>query len=157
MSGDGKHNPKNSDSQDRTDILVIEDDPDSRKEIKAALDAGGFHVVEAESGVHSFRIIERKKWTWVPAAVLVDLVMPEVSGYDVVRRIAERYKERDVPIVVVSRLATPDDILEAQFAGADVFVVKPFQPSALVEAVKSCIEGGYVPAEGKGIRIQIIR
>ncbi len=121
--------------------LVVEDEPEGVEAIRAALkDQRNTKVLDFNSSASLHRFLDQQPWTWFPTFALVDLVLPAVSGYDVIRRLRNRFDGRKIPIIVVSKMGTGEDILEAQVAGADAFVRKPFEGERLVAAIKSCLE-----------------
>ena len=117
------------------DILVIDDEAAVRDGIKRVLLKKGIQVHELESSAHTLRFIERQRWNWSPVAVIADLVMPGASGYEVVRQLSAKYRDKKIPILVISRYCTSDDVVEAEMAGAHAFLLKPFKPSRLLEAL----------------------
>jgi CheY-like chemotaxis protein len=79
-------------------ILVVEDDPDTRAVTRASLELYGYEVIEAGTGAHAVHLARREG----PAAVLLDLVLPDISGYDVLRILKNSPDTRDMPVVVLS-------------------------------------------------------
>jgi signal transduction histidine kinase/CheY-like chemotaxis protein len=79
-------------------ILVVEDDPDARAVMRASLEQCGYEVVEAPTGGHAVRLARREK----PAAILLDLVLPDISGYDVLRILKNSGDTAALPVVVLS-------------------------------------------------------
>jgi signal transduction histidine kinase/DNA-binding response OmpR family regulator len=79
-------------------ILMVEDDPDTRAVTRASLEMYGYEVIEAGTGAHAVQLARRE----APAAVLLDLVLPDISGYDVLRILKNSPETRDVPVVVLS-------------------------------------------------------
>lgn len=127
-------------------VLVIDDQEEDRALIKSALGPTlGPRVQEFDSSAALHRYLDQQSWTSFPAVAIVDLVLPSVSGYDVVRRLRARFVGRRIPIIVVSKMSTGEDILEAQVAGADAFVRKPFSPDVLLTAIESCKDNSKKP------------
>jgi two-component system, chemotaxis family, chemotaxis protein CheY len=112
-------------------VLICDDTPYIRSLMHAILSRGGFEVIgEAQTGVEA---VEQYK-ALRPDVVTMDIVMREMGGIDAVRAI-RRFDER-ARILMCSALAPPALVAEALEAGAKEFVVKPFQPSRLLEAVQ---------------------
>lgn len=112
-------------------VLVCDDTPYIRTLMTTILERGGFEVIgEAATGVQA---VERYK-TLRPDVVTMDIVMRDMGGLDAVREI-RRFDER-ARILMCSAMAPPALVAEALEAGAKEFVVKPFQPSRLLEAVQ---------------------
>ena len=118
-----------------TDIIVIDDEADVRVALKKYMATKGLNVIEAESGVHLMKLLERRGWSWIPNAIICDIVMPNTAGYDLIRRLNERYRAKKVPLVIISRLGTREDVLEAELAGAHAYITKPFKPAKLLTAI----------------------
>jgi DNA-binding response OmpR family regulator len=114
-------------------ILVVEDDPDSRRMYKMALAFAGYHVIEAGDGLDALRIIDTEK----PRLVVLDLGLPMLSGQVVLQELAVH--ARDVPVVIVTASPGPHD-----FPDADCILTKPVTPEKLVETVRRCIASGSV-------------
>ena len=100
-------------------ILVVDDEPQVRRFLRASLPAQGYRLVEAETGADALR----EASTRVPDAVLLDLGLPDLDGVEVTRRIREWSA---VPIVVLSARGQESDKIEALDAGADDYLTKPF-------------------------------
>jgi DNA-binding response OmpR family regulator len=111
-------------------ILVAEDDETSRELLKMLLVKEGYVVWLAENGQQALDLIERE-----PDVILLDWMMPQVSGLDVLKAIRAKGGFRYV--IMVTALSSPDKISEAMAAGANDFVVKPFDPDILLMAVNS--------------------
>lgn len=117
-------------------ILLVDDDKEWRTQIKAALEAEGLEVAGLESANHALRYIQIRPWNWYPWLVITDLVMDGMGGYQLMRRITELYPKREIPMLVVSKLGSAEDMAEAELAGASIYLRKPVTPEALIEAIK---------------------
>ncbi len=111
-------------------ILVMEDDQAIAELEKDYLEAAGFSVTLESDGM---RGAEAAK-TGLFDLVLVDLMLPSLTGFDVCRQIRET---RDIPLIVVSALSTDFDKVQALGLGADDFVTKPFSPAELTARVQA--------------------
>ena len=115
-------------------VLVVDDDPSIRRLIVAALKRDGYEFLEAGNGREALDLMRERH----PAAVVLDLMMPLVSGWDVLQ---ERMKEddlRSIPVIIVSANRDPD-IANAVDKGICAFLPKPFDIGALSALVRSCI------------------
>lgn len=123
-------------TQRRVDtILVVEDDPDSRRMFKMALAFAGFDVLEAGDGLDALRVLDTKK----PRLVVLDLGLPMMNGQVVLQELAAQ--AQDVPVVIVTASPGPHDLPDA-----DCILTKPVTPEKLVETVRRCL------ASGSGVR-----
>ena len=120
----------------RATILVVEDDPQLRFLYRMSLMIAGYNVAAVEDGVDALRHIEAN----APHAVVLDIELPRLGGFDVQHEIASHTETRDIPIVVVT--GTLKEINPKDFA---CVLRKPISPEALVEAVERCLR-----ARGKG-------
>ena len=114
-------------------ILVVEDDADLRYVFRTALSFAGFSVKEAGDGYDALRIIDQHP----PDLVVLDLMLPMISGFAVQQEIASQVVTRDIPVVIVTGSAKPID--ESQVA---CVLRKPVRPDELVAAVRRCIRAG---------------
>jgi DNA-binding response OmpR family regulator len=118
----------------RTTVLIVEDDSALRNLYRTSLKAAGYTVLAVEDGMDALRQVE----TEPPDAVVLDLQLPRLSGWDVHKELASRRDTRSIPIVVVTGADTPD-LNEADFA---CVLRKPIHPELLVYAIENCLRGG---------------
>jgi len=117
----------------RQTILVVEDDEDLRRLFRTALTLAGFDVVEAGDGMEALRWIDHSP----PDLVILDLLLPRVSGLVVQQEIAAHAVTRNIPIVVITgSTITAHDLQVA------CFLRKPVSPDQLVDAVRNCLTSG---------------
>lgn len=112
-------------------VLVVEDEPGLRELYRSALSIAGYAVVAVEDGIAALRLIDLGT---APHAVVLDMALPRLSGYDVQRELHAHDETSDIPIVVVTGADTL--INENEFA---CVLRKPITPEALVEAVRNCL------------------
>ena len=113
-------------------VLIVDDDAVSRHVLVQALAAAELPHVALASGADALAQIERIR----PSIVLLDLVMPEPDGYQILRELRRRPETKDLPIVVLTGLDADDEVGRAFAAGADDFVRKPFRPVELVARIR---------------------
>ena len=119
----------------KTRILIADDASFMRQMIREILEPEGFEIVaEASDGVEAVEQYEAVK----PEIVTMDIVMPRRSGIDAVRDILER--DPHAKVVMCSALGQETLVQESLEAGALDFIVKPFQPDAVVETLRRLIE-----------------
>jgi CheY-like chemotaxis protein len=107
-------------------ILVIEDDSDSREGLAALLRMWGHEVLEAGTGTEGIEAAVKR----TPAAVLVDILLPDIDGYDVARQLRQRLG-RSIRLLALSGYGEPQDRARSMEAGFDVHIVKPINPPDL--------------------------
>ncbi len=117
-------------------ILVVEDNPVTRKMLRVALQSGGFDVAEAHDGRSALAAVERGGIS----LVLQDLVLPDIHGLDLVVRLRALPGGAALPIVALSGFTGPTEEARVTSAGFNAVLVKPVEPSVLVEAI-----AGFLP------------
>jgi len=116
-------------------ILVVDDTPKNVKLLADLLSAKGYAVATASSGAEALAKVEAEK----PDLVLLDVVMPEMSGYEVCRKIRENPKAGILPVVMVTALDPSEERIKGLEAGADDFLTKPINQPELLARVKSLL------------------
>lgn len=130
-------------------ILIVDDDPDIREVVVAALESEGFEAETASEGEEALDALEEDE----PALMILDIVLPDIEGREVFRRMQ---KERDVPTIFLSRKSDDVDRILGLELGADGYMTKPFNPRELVARVKAVLRrierasGGGDGGEGDG-------
>jgi DNA-binding response OmpR family regulator len=113
-------------------ILIVDDDPAITTLLKLSFELEGHIVVTASSGVEALDLARRIH----PAAMVVDVMMPEMDGLELIRRLRSNDSTADIPIVCCSARALSQDVQDGYDAGADDYVTKPFEPFELIERVE---------------------
>ena len=114
-------------------IIVVEDDNIVSTMLKHLLERRGFEIEIASDGRRASEIVENDT---PPALVILDVMLPFVDGFELIRRIRSKETWSDVPIVMLTAKTRESDIVRALEAGADDYVSKPFQPQELIARVK---------------------
>ncbi len=120
--------------QDKT-ILVVEDEPDIQELICYHLAKEGFTLRKANSGKEALEHIQRTK----PDLVLLDLMLPVLSGIEVLKTIRFTWGLTSLPVIIVSARTDESDIIMGLELGADNYLPKPFSPKVLVANVKALL------------------
>ncbi len=113
-------------------ILIIEDNEQNLYLMRFLLEAGGHAVVEARDGRDGIRKALETK----PAAILLDIQLPGMSGYQVAEELRRQPSLAGVPIVTVTSYAMPGDRERALDAGADDYIEKPIDPDTFVSRIR---------------------
>jgi CheY-like chemotaxis protein len=116
-------------------VLVVDDSADARDLYGEYLSANGFRVVTAEDGEEALRAA-RAEW---PAAIVMDLAMPRMDGWEAIRRLRADPLTADIPIVAVSAYAFGREPIAAREAGADLCLSKPCLPPQVARVVRAMI------------------
>ncbi len=121
-------------------VMVVDDEPDTVDLVKLVLETEDFDVITAYSGSECLKKIALEK----PDAVLLDIMMPEMDGWEVFKKIREKYVDLPVAMLTV-RDQDKDKMLGLHVLKADDYITKPFGRKALVEKVKKLVELSHNP------------
>ncbi len=122
-------------SEPKRKILVVEDERDIRELVRYNLQEEGFLVVEANDGETGLALAQKER----PALVILDLMLPSLSGLEVCRLLRSREETASLPILVLTAKASEMDRVVGLEMGADDYVTKPFSPRELVARVKAVL------------------
>ena len=118
-------------------ILVVEDDLLNLEVICDGLLEKGFDVLKAESGIEALRILERT--TKKIKVIILDWMMPEMSGLELLGLLKEDEDFRNIPVIVQTAMAQPENIVQGLDSGAYQYLIKPFDEEVLFSMVRSAI------------------
>ena len=113
------------------EILIVEDSPTQAERLRRLIQATGYSVRVAANGQLALAAIRERK----PNLVLTDIVMPEMNGYDLCRAIKSDPTLRDIPVILVTSLNDPKDIIRGIECGADNFIRKPYAEDYLLNRI----------------------
>jgi diguanylate cyclase (GGDEF)-like protein len=117
-------------------ILVIDDDEHILESIQDFLEEKGFNVLTAKDGLRGLELAEKE----APQLILLDVGLPEMSGYSVCKRIREIPALRHTPIIMLTAHSLDTDELSGFKAGADDYLTKPFKPARLLARIETAID-----------------
>ena len=124
-------------------ILAVDDAPTNRALLCALLRPIGFEVAEASNGVEALEVFAR----WSPHAVLMDMRMPVMDGYEATRRLKSTEIGRTTPVIAITASAFEDTKELVMATGVDAYVRKPFRMEEICETLQKCLGLRYVFAE----------
>ncbi len=116
-------------------ILVVEDEPDIRKLVQYNLTQERFSVLEAEDGEQALKLLQRER----PNLVILDLMLPGVSGLELCRLLKQRSETAKLPILMLTAKAGEADRIVGLEMGADDYLAKPFSPREMVARVRAIL------------------
>src|SRR3972149_10459780 len=134
-------------------ILVVDDDPIIIQITAKVLSVAGYEVFKAASGPEALKQVDDIR----PDLIILDVMMPEMNGYEVCRRLRSLTTTAHLPIMMLTAQESVEEKVRGFEAGADAYMIKPFQPPALQARVKGLLrralpaEGGAPQLEGKVI------
>jgi two-component system, chemotaxis family, chemotaxis protein CheY len=113
-------------------ILTVDDSRTMRDMLRLALEEAGFEVVQAEDGVHGLEILQTEN----PDVIITDINMPRMNGFGFIEGVRAEARTRATPILVLTTESDPSKKDKARQAGATGWIVKPFNPTKLVDAIR---------------------
>jgi two-component system alkaline phosphatase synthesis response regulator PhoP len=116
-------------------IMVVDDEPYIARVIKFKLEQEGYTVISANDGITGLTKIKEEK----PDMVLLDVMMPGMSGYEVCQKIKGDAELAGIPVVILTAKGQERDREQGFSMGASDYITKPFSPNRLLELVKSII------------------
>jgi len=126
-------------SPDSKRVVCIEDEPEMIDLVRLILGRKGFNVIGANGGIEGLETVRRLR----PDLVLLDLMMPDMDGWEVYQQIKADPALRDIPVVVVTAKAQSiDKVLGLHIAKVDDYITKPFGPQELLESVEKILGPG---------------
>lgn len=124
-------------------IIYIEDDPDMIDLVSLILNCRGFSVMGASGGVKGLEMVLSE----VPDLVLLDLMMPDLDGWDVYQQMKAQAKTRSIPVIVITAKAQAiDRVLGLRIAKVDDYICKPFSPNELIASIDRIVEKNQIQA-----------
>jgi signal transduction histidine kinase/DNA-binding response OmpR family regulator len=123
-------------------VLVVDDEPDTAELVRDTLRHEGLHTVVAHDGRQALEVVERKR----PDLVILDIMMPELSGFEVLEALGRRADRADIPVLILSSRGDDEDVRRALALGARRYMSKPFAVRELIAEVRRHL--GRVRAEG---------
>lgn len=120
-------------------ILVVDDDPTMVKLINVNLKLNNYSVIEATSGEQALEVLSKEPLD----LVVLDIMMPGVDGWEVLRRIRGSSETQEMPVILVTAKTQDSDVIRGWELGADEYVIKPFNPLLLVEVIKMVLDRSY--------------
>ena len=119
----------------QTKILVVDDLPANIKLLRDLLVANGYEVITASAGTEALQLVEKER----PELVLLDVVMPGMTGYEVCRKIREKVETAFIPVVMVTSLDPTEERIKGIEAGTDDFLTRPINQAELLARVRSLV------------------
>ncbi len=113
-------------------ILIAEDSKTQAEILRHLLDKAGYIVRVAYNGRQALEEIQRE----LPTLVLTDVMMPEMNGYELCKTLKADPVTRNIPVILVTQLFDPRDVLSGLECGADNFIIKPYEAAYLLDRIK---------------------
>jgi len=112
-------------------VLIAEDSPTQAEHLTSLLESNGFAVIAARNGREALALARERR----PSVVISDVMMPEMDGYELCRQVKGDAALKDIPAILVTELSSPQDVFKGLDAGADNFLVKPYEEAHLISRI----------------------
>ncbi len=134
-----------------TTILIVEDSPTQALLLKHLLEKNSYSVIIAKNGKEALDSIQNKK----PNLIISDIMMPEMDGYTMCRTIKSNDTYKDIPVILLTMLSDPEDVIKGLEARAEVYVTKPYDDKYLLSKVKSILETSFDKENNGDLEVKV--
>jgi CheY-like chemotaxis protein len=117
-------------------LLIVDDEEGVRSLVRMTLESDKYDILEAHTGTDAMNLVREH----LPDLVLLDVMLPDISGVEVCRALKSEPETKSVTVVMLTAKAQSTDLEEAEKAGADGYFTKPFSPIALLQRVDKIFE-----------------
>ncbi|MFQ3619156.1 MAG: response regulator, partial [Cyanobacteriota bacterium] len=117
-------------------LLLIDDDPNLILLVKDYLEFRGYEVITSENGQEALEVLQKE----TPDMIICDVMMPQMDGYSLVEQVRKDPRTSWIPVLFLSAKGQSQDKIKGLNTGADVYMVKPFEPEELVAQVESSLK-----------------
>ena len=121
-------------------ILVADDETDIIEVVEMLLSSEGYEVIKAHDGLEALEVVRNV----IPDLIILDIMMPEIDGVEVCKRMRMMEKIKNIPIIMFSAKLSAIDKKESFDAGADGFITKPFNARGFISGIKTYLELGRI-------------
>ncbi len=132
-------------------ILVVEDSPTQAEELKHMLGKHRYRVTTAANGREALAMLELER----PITVISDIVMPEMDGYELCRRIKGSQELRNIPVILLTALSDPEDVIMGLECGADFFIMKPYNELLIISRIQHILANRTLRDHGAQMVLEI--
>ncbi len=142
-----------SDAGAGTRVLIVEDSATQAQRLRHILESSGYRVTSAANGKLALEMALRQK----PGLVISDVIMPEMNGYELCNAIKQHPTLQDVPVILVTTLSDPQDVIRGLACRADNFILKPYDASHLLHRVQFVLVNSQMrQSEQPGMGLEIL-
>ena len=134
----------------RNRILIVDDEPAIREMVAVALELADFDVLEAENAQRGHEIIVDER----PDLVLLDWMLPSVTGIELARRLKRDETTNEIPIIMLTAKSEEDNKIQGLDVGADDYITKPFSTRELISRIKAVLRRASSTAADKAIEVE---
>lgn len=131
MNTENSRNGADSNGHANVEVLIVEDSATQAEQLKYILEEAGYAVSVAANGVAAFKLLNERK----PAITVSDVNMPEINGYELCRLIKATPDLKSMPVILLTSLSEPHEIIKGLECGADNLVLKPYEPDFILSRI----------------------
>ena len=117
-------------------VMIVEDEPDAAELFAEMMRVSGYRVLKSHASAPAIKLIAQEK----PDMVILDIMMPDISGLEILRYMRREANLMKIPVVVVSAKSLPSDVREGLDAGASIYLTKPVGFADLKNAVERALK-----------------
>ena len=117
------------------EILIAEDSPTQAAQIKHLLETNNYRATVTKNGKEALEWLSTNK----PSLVISDILMPEMNGFELCEKIKSDERTKDIPVILLTALSNPDEVIEGLSSGADSFITKPYNKEYLISNIKKTL------------------
>lgn len=130
-------------------LLVVEDEEAIRDMLRFSLPNSEFNIIDAEDTSKATKILLQH----VPDLIILDWMLPDMSGIEFIKQIRKQEMIRDIPIILLTAKAEEDNKIMGLMAGADDYITKPFSPNELAARIRTVLRRGLIKSPSDEIKI----
>lgn len=138
-------------NSDGVEILIAEDSLTQAEQLKYLLEEQGYGVTVAANGKQALALVHKRK----PKLIISDIIMPEMDGYTLCRTIKSDPATKDIPVMLLTSFASPDDVIKVLDSNADNFIRKPYDEKYLLSRVSYIVTNQELPKTDNQVGIEI--
>lgn len=117
-------------------ILIAEDSPTQALQLIMILEENGYNILHGINGKEALKLIDEDN---LPQIIITDIIMPVMDGYELCRAVKNNCKTKDIPVILLTQLSNPDDVIKGLQAGADNFISKPYTEEFLFNRINDIL------------------
>lgn len=125
----------NDDMQETVSVLIVEDSATQAEQLRHLLEKNSYMVTMSQNGNEALKILEK----FVPTLIISDIVMPGMNGFELCSKIKSNDTTKDIPVILLTSLASTEDVLEGLACGADNFISKPYNEQYLLSNIANIL------------------
>lgn len=134
-------------------VLVVDDSADVRLVCRVNLEYHGFEVFDAENGDEALELARRER----PDLVLLDVMLPDVDGWQILSTLKSHSETASIPVVMLTARTREADQIRGWRSGASDYIIKPFNPEALIPTVRAALEDAVGADRHRRDRLEMLR